>query len=265
MAAIENRPTANIEPSPSLTGIECADDVFNQYLKTAQTLGDVRRGVAILMEEVSTDTAARSRIQNLQTSVEHITQGHEDIRLEDDLGAGVLGVNERVGTTQTAMRRDQMEAEGIAKDPDSTLDIALHERSKKLGHAGQDPNARLAVIDERGQYKGPEVGFEGNVVANVADFLGKKRADIPERKYGEGERLVRGIGVKVVDTYVHIGGANVGRPLQIELWRKQPDIPFQDMLAQGQRIGLSEQEVYTIAEELGRKDVRLVEDSSLAA
>ena len=246
MEVREAEPTA----AENLQGADRADHFFNQRLQTARTLGEVRAGMATVLAEVASDVEAERRAGDLQRVVDQVAQGNENVRLEHDLGPGVLGVNWQIGTRNTAMRRDQLEAEVLVENPDRAWDTVLHENGSP-GHATQDAHARVAVVDERGEFHEETVALEGNVVESVASEIGKKRPDLPQKVYKEGAELVRRIGNSVVDTYTRIGGANVGKPLQLEFWKRQPNITLEDMLQQGARVGMSKVEICTYAQELG--------------
>ena len=254
---MERHPPHSVDSEP-LDGAARADTLYNEHLKTSRTLGGVRTEVAGLLREVREDPEAQRRIARLQSAVDRVAVGNENIAIED-LGPGTLGINRSLGTKNTAMDPHQLEAAPLMQATDHALDTALHENSEALGHAGQSPTARVAIVDEQGNYRPTEVILEGNVVDNVERHLGKQRPDLPEKTYKEGQRLVQAIGARVVDTYVRIGGANAGRPLQVEFWKRQPHLTLEEMTEQGIRVGIGREETLAIAREIRRSREEAIE------
>lgn len=232
-----------------------ADALYRRELETAATIGDIRSKMDALLHQVA-DAEARQRMAKIKKSLEKATgKGNGNVQLKNDLGSGVLGQN-KVGTRESAMRRDQLDPKKITTQVRDTLDTVLHENSNRLGHAGQDPSAAatVQVIDEKSNLYDARTVFEGNVVANVSAELGARRAGLPQETYLEGADLVEGIGRDRVDSYVRKGGRNVGRHLQEEVWRMQTDLSVDDMLQQGAAVGMSQEQVLRAAREQG-KDV----------
>jgi len=250
---MERTPFTSSAELPS-SGAEKADALYRTYLETAKTIGDVRKDLDRILDHVSQDAQAHERMKEIRDAVETVSEGgvHDHVALESDLGEGVLGQN-KPGTQESVMRRDQMDPDAVVEHTRFTVDTVLHEDSEEEGHAGQDPNARVAVIGSDGKPHKEETVFEGNVVDKVSVRLGEEREGLPEETYLQGMRLVREIGSDTVDSYVRKGGANVGKPLQVEIWRKQPSITVQEMLSQGRAVGMSSDEVLAAARSLGKK------------
>lgn len=251
MERITSTPSA-----PQITnGTELADALYERELVTAKTVGDVRQQTAKLVTQLGTDGEAGQRMEEIHASVNTVAGdggAHDGIKLEDDLGSGVLGMN-RLGTNDSLMRRDQMDPVHIVDRTRYVLDTALHEHSQELGHAGQDPSAAatLEVIDENGRHHDAMTVIEGNVVENVSGHIGQRREGLPQETYLEGADLVRDLGRDTVDSYVRQGGANVGNHLQVEVWRKG-DAQIDQMLEEGAAVGMTEAQVHKAAEKLGR-------------
>ncbi len=247
-----NRTSSALE---ELGGAEIADTLYEHTLSEAKTIGDVRRDVRSLLGEVGSEGKIGKRMQQISASLDQATEsgGHDDVEIADDLGSGVLGRN-KLGVRESVLRRDQLHPAQITARTRETMDTVLHENSENLGHAGQDPNAvgTLAVIDAKGKFHGPTTLIEGDVVSGVSKHLGGRRAGLPKQTYLEGADLVEEIGAERVRSYVRKGGANVGNHLQQEVWRKQPGISFDEMMAQGSAVGMSEDQIRRAAEEQGK-------------
>jgi len=244
--------TPSAEELPA-SGAEHADTLYRTHLETARTLGEVRADLDRILLHVGDDAAAHERVKEIEQAVDSVSEGgvHDGVQLDGDLGEGVLGTN-NLGTRESHLRRDQLDPDAVIEDTRDKLDTVLHEDSEEDGHAGQDPRARVAIIGMDGKPREETVVFEGNVVANVSRRLGQRREGLPEETYLEGVRLVQDIGPETVDSYVRKDGANVGKPLQIEVWRKRPSITVQEMLEQGRAVGMSEREVLAAARVLGK-------------
>ncbi len=244
--------TPSAEELPA-SGAEHADKLYRTYLQTARTLGEVRGDLDRILLHVGDDAAAHERVKEIEQAVDSVSEGgvHDNVALEGDLGADIVGRNE-LGTHQSAIRRDQLDPDTIVEETREVFDTVLHEDSEALGHAGQDPNARVAVIGKDGELHKEAVVIEGDVVTNVSRRLGQQRDGLPEKTYLEGARHVQDIGAETVSGYVRKGGANVGKPLQVEVWRQQPSITLQEMLEQGRAVGMSEREVLAAARALGK-------------
>ncbi len=248
----------NRAPSSALEelgGAEIADTLYEHKLAEAKTIGDVRREVQGLLNEVGSEGKIGERMQQISSSVDQATESgaHDDIAIAADLGSGVLGQN-KLGVKESVLRRDQLDPDRITAHTRETMDTVLHENSESLGHAGQDPNAvgTLSIIDARGKRHDPRTVIEGEVVSGVSHQLGRRRAGLPRRTYLEGADLVEEIGSERVRSYVRKGGANVGSHLQQEVWRKQPGISFDEMMAQGSAVGMTEAQIRRAAEEQGK-------------
>lgn len=248
----------NRTPSSALEelgGAKIADTLYEHKLAEAKTIGDVRRDVQSLLSEVGSEGKIGERMQQISASIDQATEsdGHDDVAIADDLGSGVLGQN-KLGAKESVMRRDQLDPAHITTNTRNTMDTVLHENSEDVGHAGQDPNAvgTLSIIDARGKRHDPRTVIEGEVVSGVSHQLGRRRAGLPKQTYLEGADLVEEIGAERVRSYVRKGGANVGNHLQQEVWRKQPGISFDEMMAQGSAVGMSEDQIRKAAEEQGK-------------
>lgn len=239
-----------------LSGKDLADTLYRQELETAATIGDVREKMDNLLNEVGTDGKAGERMSEIKDGLEEATgNGNDNVKLEQDLGSGVLGQN-KVGTKESVMRMDQLDPEQVTAEARYTLDTVLHENSEALGHAGQDPSAAatVEVIDAAGKHHDAVTVFEGNVVENVASELGKRREGLPQETYLDGADLVKDLGRGTVDSYVRKGGANVGKHLQEEVWRQQGGkIDVETMLEQGAAVGMSREQVLRAAREQGKE------------
>lgn len=238
-----------------ITGDQLADRFYLRQLEGEATIGDIRSQLGALLHDVQHDEEATKRMGQIKKGVDEVAGGgsHDGVSLKDDLGANVLGQN-RLGTKASVLRRDQMNPDDVINHTKYSIDTVLHENSEKLGHAGQDPAAAytIAVVDESGKFHGAVTGFEGNVVANVSAHLGEQREGLPEEVYQEGVDLVKTMGRETVDSYMRKGGANVGKHLQVEMWRTQPGITFERMLEQGAAVGMSEEQIVEAATELGK-------------
>lgn len=250
---MERTPTTS--SAETIDGKELADTLYQEQLDQANTVGDIRSRLGVLMQHVGTDGEASARLKELESSVDEATGDgdHDAVKLADDLGEGVLGQN-KVGTKESEMRMDQLSPEQVTADTRYTLDTVLHEDSEQLGHAGQDPAAvaTVEVIDAKGKHHDATTAFEGNVVANVSAKLGQRRAGLPQETYQEGADLVEDVGLDKVDSYIRKGGANVGKHLQTEVWKTQPTLTLQDMMEQGQAIGMSSDQIMKAAVEQRR-------------
>ncbi len=238
-----------------LGGAEIADTLYEHKLAEAKTVGDVRRDVHSLLSQVGSEGEIGERMKKISESVDQATESgaHDNIAVQDNLGSGVLGQN-KLGSKESVLRRDQLNPDQITANTRDTLDTVLHEDSEVVGHAGQDPKAvgTLAVIDAKGKFHGPTTVVEGDVVSGVSHQLGRRRAGLPRKTYLEGADLVEEIGAEKVRSYTRKGGANVGKNLQEEIWRMQPSITLDQMRAQASAIGMSEEAVQRIAEEQGK-------------
>lgn len=234
---------------------ETADMLIERELADAKTIGDARRSMQELMQKVGTDGEVGERLQEVVRSVDKASEfgAHDNVQLEDDLGGGVLGQN-KLGSKESVMRRDQLHPEQIVENTRYTMDTILHENSDELGHAGQDRNSlpTITVIDKTGKMHDSTTILEGNVVANVSARLGERREGLPQETYIEGADLVEEIGRQTVDDYVRKGGAHVGEHLQTEVWKTQPSITFAEMQQQGAALGMTEEQVKNAAEEQGK-------------
>lgn len=251
---MERTPTTSSAETP-INGVELADSLYEQQLQHANTVGDVRSRIGTLMKEVGSEGEMGARLKEIQTAVDEATGkgAHDSVKLQDDLGGGVLGQN-KVGTKESEMRVDQLSPEHVTANTRYTLDTVLHEDSEELGHAGQDPSAAatVEVIDAQGKHHDATTLFEGNVVENVSSKLGQRREGLPQETYLEGADLVQDIGRQKVDSYIRKGGANVGNHLQAEVWKTQPTLTLQQMMEQGQAVGMSSDQVLKAAQEQGR-------------
>lgn len=237
-----------------ISGRDQVDAFYQLELKEAKTIEDLRNRMEGIVTKVGTDGEMGERATELTRGLEEATQGdHGSIKLEDDLGANVLGRN-KLGTDDSEMRRDQLDPEAVTVNARYTLDTVLHENDTDLGHAGQDPSAasNLRVIDADGTELDAETIFEGNVVSNVSEELGQRREGLPEETYAEGADFVEEIGSDTVDEYVRQGGAHVGEHLQLEVWRANPGISLEQMWSQGMQVGMSHDEIIAAAEKLGK-------------
>ena len=244
-------------PAEIRSGKDVADTLYHSELKTAKTVGDVRRRLDALVATVGSDGEAGERMTQIKASVDKASDGgtHDSVKLEDQVAGSnsVLGMN-KLGTKDSLMRRDQLGAKQVTERTRYTMDTVLHEDSEEVGHAGQDPKAipTLTVIDEHGQLKDATTVVEGNVVANVSARLGARREGLPQQTYVEGADLVEKLGRERVDSYVRKGGANVGNHLQTEVWRQNQGIEIGEMLRQGAAVGMTQEQVLRAAREIGK-------------
>lgn len=243
--------------SAEVNGEQLADALFQSKLAAAQTIGDVRTDLNDLMTSLGSEGEIGERLGELKASVDEVSQGgaHDSIALQDDLGAGVLGQN-LVGTKESEMSRDQLTPKHVTENTRHVLDTVLHEDSEKLGHAGQDPAARVNIIVD-GKPVDSVVLFEGNVVTNVSNHLGQQREGLPEEVYQEGARLVDQLGADEVDAYLRKDGANQGKHLQEHVWSQNSGVTVDQMIAEGQAVGMSEDEIIAVAQKQGKFDQSL--------
>lgn len=229
---------------------DLADGIYNRELETAPTIGAARLNLQRLLEKYGEEHEIGQRLSDIDEGLGRVAEGgNEGIRLKDDLGAGVLGQN-RVGTKESDMRRDQLSAEQVVQHTREVVDTALHENSEEVGHAGQDSTARVDIIKD-GKHVQSTVLFEGNVVTKVSRKLGGRREGLPQQTYGEGADLVQELGVDTVDKYMRKGREKVGEALQVEVWKKQKgNLTYEQLLEEGAQVGMSSEEVQRAAQEL---------------
>jgi hypothetical protein len=250
--------TTHTPQAENIEGREMADALFDEKLQTAKTIGEVRTELDELMTTVQQpnqkQTETGARLEELKAAVDQVSDGgaHDSIKLQDDLGAGVLGQN-MVGTRESEIRRDQIDPEHVTANTRHVMDTVLHEDSEDLGHAGQDAKARVNIIKD-GKPVDSVVLFEGNVVTNVSNHLGEQREGLPEEVYQEGAKLVGELGAEEVDAYLRKGGAKQGEHLQELVWEKQGDVTLDQMVEEGQAVGMSDSEIVKAAEKQGKFD-----------
>lgn len=254
---------ANMELTPDTSsapemrnGRDLADRWYQDELKTAKTVGEVRGRLGKLVGTVGSDGEAGKRMTEIKASVDKASDGgaHDNVELQDQVGGSdsVLGMN-KLGTKNSLMRRDQLNPKQVVERTRYTADTLLHENSEEVGHAGQDAAAAatITIVDQDGLHDATTV-FEGDVVEGVAGKLGQRRENLPQKTYIEGADAVARIGRDKVRSYTAKGGANVGKHLQTEVWRQNLGITFDEMLRQGTAVGMSEDQVYKAARELGK-------------
>lgn len=255
MAYREAAPANDLEQRDGkpLAGKERVDTAYSVELKTAGTLGELKGRMKTVVQETGDDAEAKKRATELEKGVDAVAATGTDIKLADDLGESVLA-NHHFESGTSNMGRNLLTPEAVTKDTRLAVESGLHEHNTTRGHRGQDANARLAVITRTGERKEATVGLEGNVVTMVArdGRVGGVRDSLPEDTYKEGVRLAQEVGVDKLNSYARKGGANQGKPLQFEIWRKA-DLPVEEMVAQGAQLGIEREEVLQFAEHEGRR------------
>lgn len=249
--------TPDTSSAPEIrNGKELADSLYRAELAAAQTVGQARSKLEALISKVGTDGEVGKRMTAIKTSVDTAAEGgeHDNVQLQDQVGgsATILGMN-KLGTKDSLMRRDQLDPAQVVAQTRYTADTLLHENDDDVGHAGQDAAAAdtITIVDEDGLHDATTV-FEGDVVEGVAGKLGQRRENLPQQTYLEGADAVRKIGRDTVRSYTAKGGANVGKHLQTEVWRRNQGIEIGEMLEQGAAVGMTETQVLKAAKELGK-------------
>lgn len=229
-----------------LHGKEGADHEYDVELGTAQTLGEMQGKAAALLDGAGDDAEKKVRLTELKGNLDRVAGGHGQVKLRDDLGAGVLGRN-KLGTKDSEMVTGQVSAAQISANFRKALDTVIHEDEV---HANQDPNAKLAVVDAQGQFRDETTGFEANAVTIAEKHTGVARTDLPAKTYGEGRKLAHDIGVEVIDE--HARGSKTGEFLQVEVWRGQTNLDIGRMLSEGAQVGMTQDQVIEVAKDLGK-------------
>ncbi len=245
-----NESTSSAETMPQ--GAELADALYNEKLATAKTVGEVRRELDGLMQETGEDEEATTRMQELKISLDEATEsgGHDNVKLEDDLGSGVLG-RHTFATGEAEAVKEQFTPDQIVNNTRKTLALVVEENKPDIGHPSQDPTARVnVIIDDKQQSS--TAAFEGNVGINIQHEYGIVRTDAPEQDYKEGERMVKKLGAEEVDSYIRKGGSHAGEHMQQLVWRKTPGITYERMLDEGRAVGMSDDEIVSAARNQGK-------------
>lgn len=233
-------------------GAELADALYNEKLATAKTVGEIRSGLDDLMRETAADKESSARMQELKTSLDEATEGggHDGVKLEEDLGSGVLGKH-TFASGEAEVVKGQFTPDEIVDNMRKTLAVVVEENKADIGHPSQDPAARVNVIIDDEQ-KSPTTAFEGNVGINIQNEYGIVRTDVPEKGYKEGERMVKKLGAEEVDSYIRKDGAHAGEHMQKLVWGRTPGITYQRMQEEGRAVGMSDEEIVLAAKEQGK-------------
>lgn len=251
---------------PELRGAEFVDNLYTHELQTSSTIQDVHERMRTIVTMIGTDGEMGERAQELSDGLQEATDnGNGNIRLEDDLGAGVLGQN-TMGTKDSMMLRNQLSPEAITVDARYTLDTVLHENSS-IGHAGQDPSAwsTVAVVTPQGDFHEPTTMIEGNVVVNVSNHIGQQREGLPQETYLVGAGLVEELGAETVNSYIQKGKANVGNFIQVEFWERNPNLTLKQMFEDGEKVGMPPELVLEEAQRLGKVPSSSVPQTTLVS
>lgn len=242
--------TSSAETMPQ--GAELADALYNEKLAIATTVGDIRRDLGGLMQKTVVDKEATARMQELKTSLDEATEqgDHDNVQLEEDLGSGVLGRHTFASGEAEAVK-GQFTPDQIVDNTRKTLGLLVEENKPGIGHRTQDPTARVNVIVD-GQQMSSTAAFEGNVGINIQKKYNIFRTDAPEQDYKGGERMVKKLGPKEVDSYIRLGGEHEGEHMQPLVWQKTPGITYERMLDEGRAVGMSDEEIVEAATELGK-------------
>lgn len=241
MASPEMRLSAGAE----VQGKELANQLYHREIVKASTLGQLQTQTSILVHQRMEDPEAAEQLKTIQTSLDNVAEGNENIRLEvlpDNIG----GVNYQIGTHDTAMNKNGLDANTLVEDSNRLRGIALHENNEDVGHAGQIDGVQ-DVIDATGEDVAALNIIEGHVEEGVAEQIGEQRADQPLEVYGEGQYFVQQVGYDTVNDYVHKNGAYAGDRVsfQTEIMKKSP-MSTETMVARLADAEYSGEEIITI-------------------
>ena len=195
----------------------------NEVINWVITQNDVT--VAQMREKISSileiDGINEGVVHNYSRTFKNVTAGYDDTRIQA-LPPNVLGVNYKLGTTNTGVNVNLFTTGSIEQNQTAIKTVLMHEAHTELGHAGQTEVNDL--VDTDGQVVDSLTVLEGVVEANTAKKFGDRPGQ-PVEVYGKGQTFVEGVGHSAMQTYTSTGNRVAA---QVHIF-KQSDLKASEM------------------------------------